>query len=65
MVYGNSSIYERTVNTHKLHSRRLNCPHFILRSPILDGVWNKYAILLFVMLQELEKPPERRLEWLL
>ncbi|EED11621.1 conserved hypothetical protein [Talaromyces stipitatus ATCC 10500] len=64
MVYGNNSIYERAVNTHKVHSRRFDYPHFILRRPILDGVWNKYAILLSVLLRELEKPAERRLQWL-
>ncbi|EED24501.1 conserved hypothetical protein [Talaromyces stipitatus ATCC 10500] len=64
MVYGNNSIYEKAINTHRVHSRRFGYPHFILRKPILDGVWNKYAILLSVLLQELEKPPERRLQWL-
>lgn len=65
MVYGNRSIYDRAVNTHIVHSQRLGYPDFILRSPILEGVWSKPAILLSVLLKELEKPPERRLEWLL
>lgn len=65
MVYGNKSIYERAVDTQILHSQRLGYPHFILRRPILEGVWNKYAILLSVLLKELEKSLERRLEWLL
>jgi hypothetical protein len=32
---------------------------------MLDGYWNKLAILLSVMLQELAKPDDQRLEWLL
>jgi hypothetical protein len=65
MIYGNNSIYERALDTHREHSRRLGYPLFVLRTPILDGVWNKYAILLSVLLQELEKPLDRRLQWLL
>ncbi|EAW13442.1 glycosyltransferase family 34 protein [Aspergillus clavatus NRRL 1] len=64
MVYGNNSIYERALETHREHSRRQGYPLFVLRIPILDGVWNKYAILLSVLLQELEKPLDRRLQWL-
>lgn len=65
MIYGNNSIYESALDTHKEHCRRLRYPLFVLRKPILDGVWNKYAILLSVLLQELEKPVDRRLQWLL
>ncbi|KNG79896.1 galactosyl transferase GMA12/MNN10 family protein [Aspergillus nomiae NRRL 13137] len=65
MIYGNNSVYERALDTHKEHCRRLRYPLFVLRRPILDGVWNKYAILLSVLLQELEKPVDRQLQWLL
>ncbi|KAL7904340.1 hypothetical protein GGI35DRAFT_463678 [Trichoderma velutinum] len=65
MIYGNHSIFERAVDTHRTHSRRLGYPHFVLREPILVGVWNKYAILLSLILQELVKPPDQRLQWLL
>jgi hypothetical protein len=65
MIYGNDSVYERALDTHKEHCRRLWYPLFVLRNPILDGVWNKYAILLSVLLQELEKPVDQRLQWLL
>ncbi|KAL2866096.1 uncharacterized protein BJX67DRAFT_356565 [Aspergillus lucknowensis] len=64
MIYGNHSIYDRAIATHQEHSRRLGYPLHVLRREILDGVWNKYAILLQVLLQELAKPPEQRLEWL-
>jgi hypothetical protein len=65
MIYGNDSIYERTLETHKEHSRRLGYPLTVLRNPILNGIWNKLAILLSVLLRELEKPADQRLQWLL
>ncbi|KAK9643081.1 hypothetical protein V6Z96_008920 [Aspergillus fumigatus] len=65
MIYGNHSIYERTLETHKEHSRRLGYPLTVLRNPILHGIWNKLAILQSVVLRELEKPADQRLQWLL
>lgn len=66
MVYGNSSneIYERAIKTHEEHCRRLGYPLFVLRNPILEGYWNKNAIILSIILQELAKPVDQRLEWL-
>ncbi|KAH8690559.1 hypothetical protein BGW36DRAFT_400990 [Talaromyces proteolyticus] len=65
MIYGDSSpIYERVLRTHVEHSRRLGYPLFVLRRSILDGGWNKNAILLSILLQELEKPLDEQLEWL-
>ncbi|GFG13353.1 glycosyltransferase 6 [Aspergillus udagawae] len=64
MIYGNISIYERTLETHKEHSRRLGYPLTVLRNPILNGIWNKLAILQSVLLRELEKPADQRLQWL-
>ncbi|KAJ9261678.1 CAZyme family GT34 [Paecilomyces variotii] len=63
-IYGNHTIYKRTMATHEKQSRRLGYPLFVLESPILDSYWNKYAIILSVMLQELAKPADKRLEWL-
>ncbi|KAL2829831.1 galactosyl transferase GMA12/MNN10 family protein [Aspergillus pseudoustus] len=63
-VYGNHPVYERTLATHEEQSRRLGYPLFVFRNPVLDGYWNKLAVLLSVMLQELEKPADQRLEWL-
>ncbi|KAJ0417953.1 hypothetical protein BJY00DRAFT_325237 [Aspergillus carlsbadensis] len=63
-VYGNHSVYERTLATHERQSRRFGYPLSVLKSPILGGYWNKLAILLPVMLRELERPADQRLEWL-
>ncbi|KAL4873559.1 hypothetical protein BDV12DRAFT_80716 [Aspergillus spectabilis] len=64
MIYGNNTVYERAVETHKEHCRRLGYPLFLLRREVLDGVWNKLAYLISLIVQELEKPPGQRLEWL-
>ena len=65
MIYGNNTIYEQALQTHEEHSRRLGYAMFVLRKPVLDGVWNKYVALLSTLMQELEKPIDRRLQWLL
>jgi hypothetical protein len=65
MIYGNHSIYERGLRTHKEHSRRFDYLLFVLRRPIVDGTFNKYAALLSEVLRELEKAPDERLQWLL
>ncbi|KAL4991441.1 hypothetical protein BDW68DRAFT_151962 [Aspergillus falconensis] len=64
MIYGNNTVYERAVATHKEHCRRLGYPLFLLRRQVLDGVWNKLAYLISLIVQELEKPADERLEWL-
>lgn len=64
MIYGNNSVYERAIETHKEHCNRLGYPLFILRREVLDGVWNKLAYLISLIVQELEKPEDERLEWL-
>ncbi|KAL4811738.1 hypothetical protein BDW67DRAFT_171377 [Aspergillus spinulosporus] len=63
-IHGNHSIYERTLATHERQSYQFGYPLFVQRSPILDGYWNKLAVILSVMLQELAKPAEHRLQWL-
>jgi hypothetical protein len=65
MIYGNNTVYERAIATHKEHCRRLGYPLFLLRRQVLDGVWNKLAYLVSLIVQELEKPANERLEWLL
>ncbi|KAL4946093.1 hypothetical protein BDV06DRAFT_183114 [Aspergillus oleicola] len=64
MIYGNNAVYQRAVATHKEHCRRLGYPLFLLQSEVLDGVWNKLAYLISLIVQELEKPEGERLEWL-
>ncbi|KAH0055410.1 glycosyltransferase family 34 protein, partial [Aureobasidium melanogenum] len=65
IVFGGSSIYERTVKTHALHDRLHGYPLYVLRQSIMDDVWSKPAYILSLLLRELAKPQEERLEWLL
>jgi hypothetical protein len=65
IVFGGSSIYERTVKTHALHDRINGYPLYVLRQTIMDDVWSKPAYILSLLLRELAKPQEERLEWLL
>ncbi|THW93325.1 hypothetical protein D6D18_06162 [Aureobasidium pullulans] len=64
VLYG-SSIYERTVKTHTLHNKLHGYPLHVLRQSIMDDVWSKPAYILSLLLRELAKPQEERLEWLL
>jgi hypothetical protein len=65
MIYGGRTIYDMALASHEEHSRRHNYPMFILRDPIIDGIWNKPLIILSTILRELEKPLDQRLQWLL
>ncbi|KAI4715511.1 hypothetical protein E4T48_08302 [Aureobasidium sp. EXF-10727] len=65
IVFGGSTIYERTVKTHALHDRLNGYPLYVLRQSIMDDVWSKPAYILSLLLRELAKPAEERLEWLL
>lgn len=65
MVYGNRTAYYRGLETHENHARRFGYPMTVLRKPILGGFWSKPAILLSTIIEELEKPDDERVEWLL
>jgi hypothetical protein len=56
--------YERAFKTHDNHNIRFGYRMDILSQEILDNVWTKHAHILAVLLTELEKPVEERLEWL-
>ncbi|KAL3423529.1 galactosyl transferase gma12 mnn10 family protein [Phlyctema vagabunda] len=65
-VFGEpNSVYERALKLHKQHSDAHGHPMFVLRERLLSGLWSKPAYILSVMMHELEKPEEERLEWLL
>lgn len=58
------SVYNRTLANQMSHSERWGYETFVLRRPVLDLHLSKPAYLLQIMLSELEKPGEERLEWL-
>ncbi|KAK2744273.1 hypothetical protein FQN57_004358 [Myotisia sp. PD_48] len=65
MLFGErKQTFEKALVTHQEHSHRLGYPLFILREPLIDGVWNKPAFMIRLLLQELERPLDQRLEWL-
>ncbi|GIK05255.1 hypothetical protein Aspvir_009359 [Aspergillus viridinutans] len=66
ILYGDSKpAYERALRTHEEHNR-LHCYSMrLLRTPILDGYWTKPAYILSVLLDELGKPVDERLRWLM
>ncbi|OJD30178.1 glycosyltransferase family 34 protein [Diplodia corticola] len=67
VLYGDvHPTYERALRTHQLHNRIHGLREFVLRTQVVDGVWNKPAYILSVLVDELAKPdPAARLEWLL
>jgi len=65
-VFGEPNpVYERALKLHKAHADQQGHPMFVLRERILSGLWSKPAFILSTMLQELAKPEESRLQWLL
>jgi hypothetical protein len=57
--------YERALQLHEAHSFQMGHPMFLLRERILSGLWSKPAFVLAIILQELSKPEDVRLKWLL
>ena len=65
-VFGEPNpVYERALRLHEAHSDLMGHPMFVLRERLLSGLWSKPAFILSIMLQELAKPEDKRLKWLL
>ena len=65
-VFGEPNpVYERALELHRSHAEKQGHPMFLLRERVLSGLWSKPAFILSAMLQELAKPEEERLQWLL
>lgn len=65
IIFGGAATYERAVRTHEAHDRIHGYPLYVLRHGILDDVWSKPAYILNLLLRELSKPEDERLQWLL
>ena len=66
MLYGKpNALYERALKSHYRHAERWRLEMHVLRQDIAVGFWNKPSYLLSLVVQELAKLPEDRLEWLL
>ncbi|RMZ10875.1 hypothetical protein D0864_01160 [Hortaea werneckii] len=57
--------YEPAFASHQLHSLLHGYEHFVLDSPIIDGLWVKEAALLQIILEQLALPENERLQWLM
>jgi hypothetical protein len=58
-------LYERALATHVRHAQKHGYPMYMARENAADGMFNKIAYILDVLLNELFKPAEERVEWLL
>ncbi|KAH6991506.1 galactosyl transferase GMA12/MNN10 family-domain-containing protein [Ilyonectria sp. MPI-CAGE-AT-0026] len=57
--------YQKALQTHLLHSLVHDTQLEVMCSPVMDdSAWNKPAFILSLLLVELMKPAEERLEWL-
>jgi len=66
MSYGSlPEVYQRALDRQLLHSSMHGYADFVLRSKIMPRLWSKPAYILSILLQELEKPKDERLQWLL
>lgn len=57
--------YENAIASHKLHNKIHGYPHFILRERMLRGLWSKHAYIMTIIGNELAKPKDERLAWVL
>lgn len=65
--FGSSSRYfEGALQTHLLHSLTHSTELRVLCDPIIDdGLWNKPAYILQLLMSEMLKPERQRLEWIM
>ena len=66
MLYGNpNTLYEKALESHKHHAERWGYPMKVLQQDMVGGFWNKPSYLLSLVIEELAKPPSKRVEWLM
>lgn len=58
-------LYEKALQTHVDHAEKWAYPLYVARENAADGMFNKVAFIINVLLNELYKPAEERVEWLL
>lgn len=56
--------YQKGIETHILHSLIHGTRLHVLCTPLIDYMWNKQAFVQSILLDELSKPPQERLEWI-
>ncbi|KAF2396493.1 hypothetical protein EJ06DRAFT_524478 [Trichodelitschia bisporula] len=57
-------LYERALDTHVKHAEKHGYPLYMARETAAEGMFNKVAFIMDVLLNELFKPADERVEWL-
>jgi len=57
-------LYEKALQTHFDHAEKHGYPMYMAREQAADGMFNKIAYIMTVLLNELYKPADERVEWL-
>ena len=66
MLYGPRNVfYERALQTHRRHAQKWGYGMEVLQNEIAKGYWNKPSYLLALLIRELSKPVNERVEWLM
>ncbi|KAF4548500.1 Hypothetical protein D9617_27g044670 [Elsinoe fawcettii] len=68
MLNGKYAKDELYLNNHKLHKRhdgRFGYKHFLLTRPIIGGFWDRTLYMMSLITQELAKPEDDRIQWLM
>jgi len=58
-------LYEKAIMTHVRHAEKHGYPMYMARENAADGMFNKIAYVIDVLLNELYKPADERVAWLL
>jgi hypothetical protein len=65
MLYGaENDLIKRAVAGHKRHNDKFGYEMHLLRQDMTKGYWNKLGYLLDLIMQELQKDEEKRVEWI-
>jgi hypothetical protein len=59
------AVYERAIRSHEQHNKKMEYPQFVLKERVLSGLWSKHAYIISILVQELAKPEDQRLRWLM
>jgi hypothetical protein len=66
MLIGDTNpTFERALRTHLRHGEMQGYETFVMRSQVLDMMFNKPMFILNILMDEMKKPYHERLEWLL
>ena len=60
-----NDLYENVIRSHEEHDRIHGYETRVFREKIVESYWSKPALLLSVLVAELEKPADERTEWLM